>query len=178
MINTVEGSENQLCWGVDCYSTGSATIYQTAATQTIQPQETNNSFIAYYLPKGNMGITTIEYWIENTNSFGDKVTFTIHYDATVPSAIEELEQQTISLEGARPNPANDLVSFTYNIKGQGEAELILVNAIGEEVVRMPVDPSGNVAMLDVSKYDSGIYYYQIRSTNGSVSPTQKLVITH
>lgn len=166
-----------MCWGVDCYSTGNQEVFQTSSTQIIQPQETNNSFIAYYLPNGNAGVSTIQYWVENINGFGDRAVFSVTYDASTPTHIGENEVNA-NITGAKPNPANDIVTFGYQIDGASTAEFIMVNALGATVEVLPVDVDGNVAMIDVSGYDSGIYYYQLRTNTGASTTTQKLVVTH
>jgi len=176
-MSVVAGSANQLCWGTDCYSTGNQEVFQSGSTQIIAPQETNNSFIAYYLPNGNQGTTIIQYWIENVNGFGDRAIFTVTYDASTPTFINE-NTVNANITGAKPNPANDVVTFGYQIIGASAAEFVMVNALGAVVEVLPVDVEGNVAMIDVSGYDSGIYYYQLRTNSGAATTTQKLVVTH
>lgn len=176
-LDVVSGSANQLCWGTDCYSTGNQEVFQTGSTQIIPAQETNNSFIAYYLPNGNAGVTSIQYWVENVNGFGDRTVFTVTYDASTPTYLKENEIKA-NITGAKPNPATDMVTFGYQINGANSAEFIMVNALGATVEVLPVDVDGNVAIIDVSGYDAGIYYYQLRTNTGVATTTQKLVVTH
>jgi hypothetical protein len=176
-ISVISGTVNQICWGDNCYTTGSETIYQTSDTQVIESQETNNSLVAYYLPNGNPGVSQIKYWVENVAGFGDKVIINVTYSATSPSSVNELDRK-ISLTSAQPNPANDIVTFVYDAKESNGAEFIMVNAIGKIVETIPVDTEGNVAIIDVSNYDAGIYFYQLKTKSGEVTSTQKLVVTH
>jgi hypothetical protein len=176
-VSVVLGTINQICWGTNCYTTGAEEIYQTSDTQVIPAGETNNSLIAYYLPEGNPGVSQINYWVENVAGFGDEVTINVTYSATSPTSINEFDRK-ISLTGAKPNPANDIVTFVYDAKGSNGAEFIMVNAIGKIVETIPVDTEGNVAIIDVSNYDAGIYFYQLKTKSGEVTSTQKLVVTH
>ncbi len=74
-----------------------------------------------------------------------------------------------------PNPATDLVTINYNIATGKNASLRMMSLLGEEVINMENIPAGkNNLTIDVSKFSPGIYFYQLRS--GETSLTKKMMV--
>ena len=76
---------------------------------------------------------------------------------------------------AYPNPASGTVNFTYNIAGSNSASLKIMNTLGEVVMTFNNLASGkNTLSLDVSKLNSGNYFYEVKA--GDAVLTKKLTI--
>src|SRR5688500_19415218 len=58
IISEVMGSENNFCWGVNCYP---PFVSVSPDAETINAGASNTSFIGDYIPNGMAGITTIRY---------------------------------------------------------------------------------------------------------------------
>ncbi len=75
-----------------------------------------------------------------------------------------------------PNPSNSRITIEINSQLQGQAELKVINLLGEEVYIKPIPTIHNSYQhqLDVSNYETGIYFLTLTTTNGLL--TQKIVI--
>ena len=81
-----------------------------------------------------------------------------------------------------PNPANNSVNINYNLQasapsgvGYDKASIRIMNTLGQ--VMMTLDnlaPGMNTLTLDVSKFSSGNYFYQMRA--GEAVITKKLTV--
>ena len=71
-----------------------------------------------------------------------------------------------------PNPATTAVNFgiqqNYN---ESNLEIIVYNFLGKRMAE--INFSGSVAKLDLSKYYSGIYIYQLRDSKGNLVESGK-----
>lgn len=70
-----------------------------------------------------------------------------------------------------PNPSNGelFVKSVVNVKNA-----ILYNVLGQEVARFPI--TSNLASLDVSNYESGVYFLSLLLDSSEVLTTQKVII--
>lgn len=90
-------------------------------------------------------------------------------DYPLTSINEETAVQTIRVS---PNPADDIVHFTF--RDQSWKELSFFSADGKLVER--IDVAGKESfLLDVSRFDNGFYFYVIEAKNGN-RVTGKIVI--
>ena len=99
-------------------------------------------------------ISYIDYWplgISNTNATGDFVT-------------------------VFPNPANDMVTFTYSIQDAcAPIRLVVNNVIGKTVHDVYFTDSNGSSNWNTSSLPPGVYLYRVTCENGIIS-TGKLVI--
>jgi len=85
---------------------------------------------------------------------------------------------TYQLSQAKPTPAVNEAKFEYGIGLDGNAQIDLVNAMGEKVMTLvnQYHASGEYEMsLDVANLPAGVYFYVLRS--GPYLEQQKLIIT-
>lgn len=70
-----------------------------------------------------------------------------------------------------PNPSNGelFVKSVVNVKNA-----ILYNVLGQEVARFPI--TNNLASLDVSNYENGVYFLSLLLDSSEVLTTQKVII--
>jgi hypothetical protein len=77
VITEVEGAENSICWGVQCYP---PTVTVTEDFQTIAPNSTDTTFKADYLPWGNVGISRYLYVFFDVNNPNDSTSILITFN--------------------------------------------------------------------------------------------------
>jgi hypothetical protein len=65
-----------------------------------------------------------------------------------------------------PNPASRTVNIQYALDKGQTGQAIIYNASGQAVDRHRIGPDFNKIRLDISGYDAGNYYYQVRTDNG------------
>jgi hypothetical protein len=117
----------------------------------------------FYSKTGDDGSNLYNFW-EATRGLG-----TIE--------MNNLESSTLSLDNVAlnsiriyPNPANDKVT----IENLDVQKVSLYNLLGQEVTDFKVNGINGNINIDVSKYDSGVYFIHIKSNNKIV--VKKLII--
>lgn len=95
--------------------------------------------------------------------------------STAVSAIMINNEPDILLN-AFPNPVNQALKVAYILpENISQATLHLINNSGKQVEQFVVDSHTDHLMLDVSRYQSGVYHYFIEYGN-TKTPAKKLVI--
>ena len=75
-----------------------------------------------------------------------------------------------------PNPACDVASIEYALPpGCVQADVLFFDALGRVIGKEPVNSSGAKHSLDIQQFKSGIYFYQLVSSNQS-SAMQRMVV--
>jgi hypothetical protein len=176
VISEVIGSENNFCWGINCYN---PLISVSPDMQTIAANTSNSSFIADYTPNGYSGITTIRYSFFKVNgSSPDSVHTTIQFRATSPLGTKKDMDTNAILDAAFPNPANAFTKIPYNLPaGTKNAKLRLMNAIGGLVSEVNLDKQGLPVIIVTDNLPAGIYFYNLQVDGRAVS-TKKLIVKH
>ena len=82
-----------------------------------------------------------------------------------------LTPSTVFLDNNYPNPFNPSTKISFVLGTTGRATLKVYNLLGQEVATL-ADGEFNggdtqTFTFDASKYSSGIYYYQLKSTAGT-----------
>lgn len=97
-------------------------------------------------------------------------------DARASGAAEPLPE-TLLLEPNFPNPARDRTTIAYGVPTPGHVLLEVYDLLGRRVAR-PVDaphaPGRYEALIDVSRWSSGVYIYRLRA--GSDVRQRRLVV--
>ena len=109
---------------------------------------------------------------------------TFTYDAYVinigPVGIDSyhLNSNTLKLDQAIPNPANDECKIQFVTGKNMDIEFRLTNLLGEIVELRQINASRGVndILLNTSEYTNGVYLYSI--TNGNNHLTKRLIINH
>lgn len=93
----------------------------------------------------------------------------------VVSALMNPKNHEITLN-AFPNPATNSLKVAYSLpKNVTQATLHLIDNSGKQVQQFMVDSHTDHLMLDVSRYQSGVYHYFIEYGN-TKTPAKKLVV--
>ena len=175
MIAEVNGSENNFCWGVDCYP---PYISVSPNPETIAAGTTNNSFIADYTPLNNPGVTIIRYSFFKESGSPDSVHVTINFDATSAVAgIRKGQQVSAMLNSPSPNPAHELTAIPYSIPAGSRAKLRIFNTIGGLIKEVNITQRQGTAIVNTSNLPDGVYFYSLLVDNRAVA-TKKLVVKH
>lgn len=189
----VDSTSNYFCWGATCLGgdvTGNQTIRFGEPTDTtvIQAGDTNKTLAAYYEPNnyfrgtpfnkvymyGNMGFRFVIYDRDNPS---DSASVILVYKIQETVGIKEVAKVNYNLK-VGPNPANNQVNITYNIKGNyAQQTLEIYDLLGNLVKAEKLRNSSDVFNLNVSDLNSGIYFYRLR-LDGISTESQKLVITN
>ena len=89
----------------------------------------------------------------------------------VPGWVGVDENEYAVLVNVWPNPATS----TVNISGENLNAVYMYNAMGQLVLSMDLQNSDNQSVIDVSGFNSGIYFMNIISENGN-SVLKKVVV--
>ncbi|MBQ9473136.1 MAG: T9SS type A sorting domain-containing protein [Bacteroidales bacterium] len=77
---------------------------------------------------------------------------------------------------AWPNPAKGQVSVAYELPaGTSDAELVVLNALGQQVLALPLNAAEGSAVISLQSLPQGLYLYGIRGDNNA-SPMRKLIV--
>lgn len=169
IIDEVEGSENYFCALGSCLSPDLDELtreYPLAAGTLVTDVD---AFYAHYSPKGNNGTTKIRYKYFNMDDANDTISFEVHFD--VFTGLNELDAAKIN---AYPNPAANLVQFSFDDLSLNNARLVIYNAVGKEALSTQVN-NANTLNLDVSNLPKGVYLYRLEGES-KMSKTSKLII--
>ena len=78
---------------------------------------------------------------------------------------------TTVLVNVWPNPATS----TVNIKGENLSAVYMFNAMGQLVLKIDMQGADSQSVIDVSNFNSGIYFMNVISQNGG-STLKKVVV--
>src|SRR5688572_4863530 len=145
IISQVAGSENNFCWGVNCYPPN---VSVSPDFETIAANGTNSSFIADYTPNGFPGNTCIRYSFFKTTGTPDSVHTTICFNAnTISGSRKDVDLNNL-IGMPSPNPANEMTVIQYNLPaGTKNAKLRVLNAIGGLVKEMSLEKQGAALII-------------------------------
>lgn len=177
VIQEVAGSENNFCWGVNCYP---PFVSVSPDPETIAAGATNNSFIADYSPWGHPGITIVRYTFFRATNATDSVHVTLRFDATAATmgTKKDINGNTVSLDAPKPNPANELTTIGFNVPANSRNnKLRIFNAIGGLVKEVALSSGQGSAIVTTSNLANGVYFYTLQVDGRSVE-TKKLIVRH
>ena len=91
--------------------------------------------------------------------------------------INESLNATTELGLAYPNPACDMLTIRYVLRGAGTARLALQNVLGTVIREETVDNGSGTIKMNVSDLPQGLYFYSLYVNGKSVS-TKKVIVKH
>ena len=89
--------------------------------------------------------------------------------------VSELDSELLS--APYPNPANDIVNIDYNYVDITSSCIIITNILGEEIIRETIRSKEGTISLNISTFDSGIYFYSL-VTQDEILSKEKFVVSH
>ncbi len=156
------------CWGGTCY--GSSTIVSTNAA-TILPGEKNDEFVGDYQPWEHPTIGVVEYCFYLDSDPTDRTCFTVTYDATHVTDIEEISTSE-KIGSFYPNPTSEYTNISYNISDI--SLLQITDVLGNVVKNIQLEESGEKTIY-VGGLHKGIYFGNLIE-NGDIVNIKKLII--
>ncbi len=163
----------QMCLEPMCYDTDT-TEFQTISAGV----KVENFDLLYKYPNTNVSKLTINFLSEN----GDVLqSFDVTYSETLEQvSLDKPIEKGVSLSlSASPIPASTNTTIRYAVPNQYQkADLIIRNTLGVVVEKysIPAGKNGKIN-VNVSDYNSGIYFYSIVA-DGRVLSTKKFVVKH
>ena len=97
----------------------------------------------------------------------DECGFTVDID-------EIISKQTITV---KPNPCSSYVEIQFPGEHHIAKEILLINSLGEIILRNKISLRLNMVRINTSSYQNGIYVVKITSGNGQFY-TKKIIINH
>jgi len=95
-----------------------------------------------------------------------------------PSTGKLFENQQISISNPFPYPANENVTFTYQIfEANLDAKITLYDVVGNEVDNYRLPSSYSKVVIPTSSLRPGVYFYSL-VLNNKVVITKKIVVSH
>lgn len=177
IISEVSGSENNFCWGINCYP---PFVSVSPDAETIAVGSSNSSFIGDYIPNGQPGVTTIRYSFFRASGPADSVHVTVRFDASsaVMGSRKELGANAITISQPKPNPANDMTAIEFSLPANSRNnKLRIFNAIGGLVKEVALTQKQGTAIITTSSLANGVYFYTLQVDGRSVE-TKKLIVRH
>ena len=174
VIKSTTGGSNYFCWGA-CLAP-----HIDSGSNVVAPG-VPNIFSAHYMPLNEnweavYGLELlIEYHFYDERNPEDKYIFEVYFKHSGESVVDYNSVEVFS--NAYPNPANNVVSFNYNMPLDAQtASVAIYNMMGQEVVRQDVNVGGSRMDINVSDLTDGVYFYSLIVNNQTVK-TNKLVIS-
>ena len=116
------------------------------------------------------GIATVQYCFYDENNPTDETCVVITYNISAPTAIDDYQPLT-KLGNFYPNPANEIVYFTFN---GNLATLKLIDILGNNVKEISLSQDG-MKKLDLSDMNKGIYFGNL-IVNDEIVSIKKLIV--
>lgn len=119
-------------------------------------------------------LTTDNYMVEDGFYFDD---FTISVVSELTGLAPELNDQSLSLSDAFPNPVHHQLSIPYHFHADHPQNCIeIFDVLGKPIIERFVYRSSGIELIDVSALENGVYLYCLKGSSGT-SPV-KLFIKH
>jgi hypothetical protein len=117
----------------------------------------NDPFFSVVNYKGAFELGTANMWIYGWTALDE------YGYLPAPSAVHELASGLAI--GVYPNPANDLVTITWDASKSDEARVAVLDLAGRQVIAQSVRATGRYATLDLSALAAGSYVVRVESGN-------------
>jgi hypothetical protein len=168
IVSEATGHMNAICWE-QCYI---PEVDVSPSSIVIPANGSLNNFSGHLYPNGAGGTTQIKYVFFDENNPNDSATFQVTYQVWGLS----VNSNELKVSEPYPNPASGVVNFSFT-NNRGSSYLVIYDMLGNMVRKAALNGvSGNVK-IDVSKLNSGMYFYQIVE-NGVSGSAKRLLITN
>ena len=174
-INGERIGTNYVCFG-SCYGPAITTFTRTLAASAVDTFSGHCMFLdndGNTLPAGT--VINVVYTFFDERNPEEKYTFNVNFKYSLEAIADFNSVEVFS--NAYPNPANNTVSFDYNMPFDvNSASVAIYNMMGQEVVRQNLNLGGSRADINVSDLNEGVYFYSLIVNNQTVK-TNKFVVS-
>ena len=94
-----------------------------------------------------------------------------------PNTGKLFENHQISISNPYPYPANDVVSFNYQLQHNVDARIVMYDVLGNEIANYRLQSEYNKLVIQTSSLRTGVYLYSLILDGKNVA-TKKLVVNH
>ncbi len=176
VLNRIPGAAYSFCYG-NCYEDNQEAVLTGDGIITIPANSFSDELCMMdYDPNGNPGTTYVRYTFYNTENNNDSACVVVKYDDS-HVAIAKHENKTLKMN-VYPNPCN--AAATIRIQGcepMLKPMLRVCNLLGTVVYEMELASENATVKLDVSEWNSGIYFYSVWEGDRNYG-TQKMIVAH
>ena len=167
---------NYLCWG-SCYAPGTLEASNLVAAGG---EGIFNGHCMVIDADGNLLPVGTEikmvYTFFDERNPDEKYVFNVNFKYESKESIVDYNSVDV-FSNAYPNPANNTVSFDYNMPFDvNSASVAIYNMMGQEVVRQDLNLGGSRVDFNVSDLNEGVYFYSLIVNNQTVK-TNKFVVS-
>jgi len=178
--NTVTALNHDIyfCYNTTCFTPFTFYSYATIAAGASLPNGSGTSYGLRADMDHNkvIGTSVARYTIYDSLNTSDSVNITMVYNITSGVGIKN-DVNPVLAANVMPNPASDLVKFTYETANPAAAlQLKVYNCVGKIVKTLDLDPASKSVLMDVSGLEEGFYFYSLLQ-QGKALTTRRLVIT-
>ncbi|MFK7755791.1 MAG: T9SS type A sorting domain-containing protein [Flavobacteriales bacterium] len=186
------GAEERFCWAGLCFEQGTEVSPLTLdmlpgeTAFSVSPDSANpvgTGLTGYYNYNGENGGMEIEYCFREVGNPDNQTCITVKFCVSSLSFCDtylgtnEIIDETV-LGQASPNPASENFLVSYKLGSEAvDAQMIIINAIGEEVRNVQLANRTGVVNFDATDLQTGMYFYTIKN-NGKTEGTKKFIVSH
>jgi hypothetical protein len=146
----------------------------TSGLVTIPGSTTDESFEFFYDADGHPGVSQMIYVFNDPTIPGNYAIYMIGYADNTGISDDILANTTFS--PAYPNPADNFVSFNYDIPNEvRQADLLITNLLGAVVYEGSLQGLTGTKRIDVSNLTEGIYFATLKLDN-EIAISQKILV--
>lgn len=169
IISEVTGSENYFCWKA-CYLPATNTSPTALSLASGEVNET--SFSVHYNPQGNEGETVIRYCAFDANNPSDSACTLVYYNV---GSVGVTENFASSFSEFHPNPTYSTTVLEYQLEPNQEAELFVVDMLGNRVAQIPFSAQDGELVLETAELKTGLYFANIL-LDGKLAEIKRLIV--
>lgn len=176
VLNRIPGAAYSFCFG-NCYEDNQEEVLTGESIITIPAGGfTDELCIMDYDPNGKAGTTYVRYTFFNSDNNDDSACIVIKYDDSHVS-IANHENKTLKMS-VFPNPCNAVATIRIqSFEPMRNPVLRVCNLLGTVVYEMELASENATVKLDVSEWNSGIYFYSVWEGDRNYG-TQKMIVAH
>lgn len=169
ILENAEGTMVYFCWGqcLDPNNNVSGSVGISAQTLS---DEVFSGHVMF--TEGETGVVKVKYSAYDRSNPDIRISIII-----LAGSNTNVDEHSISLGQAYPNPATSQVSFDLNGNGNAEIQAVVYNLLGQEVKSQLVSGHQNRIHFAVNDLQPGIYFCRF-SINGEVLKTEKFIVKH
>jgi len=130
----------------------------------------------HYNANENDGISQIVYVFLDPTNASNYALYWIHFNAEGGAGLSDKILENTTFSSAYPNPANNYVSFDYDIPQEvSQAQILITNLLGAVVYEGTLEGLNGTKRIDVSNLTEGIYFATLKLDN-EVATSQKILV--
>lgn len=169
----------QVCYAANCYG-GSPTLTPAASFPPAELAGSGTETLKFtYEPDVNTGTVEMKFCVYNNDNTNDSSCVKVTYVTTGSSSIQEvMNAYKPQAQLTSANPANDFVSFSYQLHPKNKnAVLLLTNTLGQVVAQQNITEIQGITFIHIGNLPNGVYHAYIHSQSEPVL-INKIVVAH